>query len=273
MRAQEFISESKTASAGEVWNYVKQLHPADQQGGGFLERLIRQYSKYQLQSVPVTDLIIYDQESDDPDEEPEQDPYGRVQVVDPEYAGEVSIHNIDRNPIVIDANGHILDGNHRAWAAAELLGRDTIRAWVPVEQIAENSSTQPIAGITVYHGNQGGIHQELITPMWWTQDKDTAVYYATQGGADGWVYQATLDCKNPYIITARDEPNDMLQKYNSLVQQGYDSIYDPRRGNWIPFYAQDIRLTGKEYCDGDEQELTEIERALAPILMQSTANP
>jgi len=143
MRAKEFITESQTASADVVWNYVKRIHPAEQQGGGFLEQLIRQYPRYRLQTVPVSSLIIHDQESDDPDQEPEEDPYGRVQVVDPEYAGEISVHNLDRNPIVIDAQGHILDGNHRAWAAAELLGRDTIRAWVPVEQIAEIGNTRP----------------------------------------------------------------------------------------------------------------------------------
>ena len=138
MRALEFITESKTASAEAVWNYVKKIHPADQQGGGFLEQLIKQYSNYKLQYVPLASLIIHDQESDDPDEEPDEDPYGRVQIVDPEYAGEVSVHNLDRNPIVIDSDGHILDGNHRAWAAAELLGRDTIQAWVPVESITES---------------------------------------------------------------------------------------------------------------------------------------
>jgi len=130
MRAQEFAP----TSADQVWNYVKQIHPADQQGSGFLERLIKQYPEYQLQSVPLSSLVIHDQESDDPDYEPPTDPYGRVQDVDPEYAGEISIHNLDRNPIVIDREGYIIDGNHRAWAAAELLGRDTIQAWVPVEQ-------------------------------------------------------------------------------------------------------------------------------------------
>jgi hypothetical protein len=138
MRAQEFTP----TSADQVWNYVKRIHPADQQGGGFLERLIRQYPEYQLQSVPLSSLVIHDQESDDPDYEPPADPYGRVQDVDPEYAGEISLHNIDRNPIVVDATGHILDGNHRAWAAAELLGRDTIQAWVPVEQLTEIGNTR-----------------------------------------------------------------------------------------------------------------------------------
>ncbi len=138
MRAQEFTP----TSADQVWNYVKQIHPADQQGGGFLERLIKQYPEYQLQLVPLSSLVIHDQESDDPDYEPPADPYGRVQDVDPEYAGEISLHNIDRNPIVVDATGHILDGNHRAWAAAELLGRDTIQAWVPVEQLTEIGNTR-----------------------------------------------------------------------------------------------------------------------------------
>jgi GNAT superfamily N-acetyltransferase len=135
MRAQEFAP----TSADQVWNYVKQIHPADQQGSGFLERLIRQYPEYQLQSVPLSSLVIHDQESDDPDYEPPEDPYGRVQDVDPEYAGEISVHNVDRKPIVIDREGFIIDGNHRAWAAAELLGRDTIQAWVPVKSVTEEA--------------------------------------------------------------------------------------------------------------------------------------
>jgi len=112
-------------------------------------------------------------------------------------------------------------------------------------------------GVTAYHGNQGGIHKELITPMWWTEDRDTAVYYATQYGGDGYVYTATLSCKNPYVITDKDETNTMVEKYKALAQQGYDSIYDPRGHDWIPFYNKDIRITDKEYLDGEEQGVAE----------------
>jgi hypothetical protein len=35
---------------------------------------------------------------------------------------------------VVDAEGWIIDGNHRAWAAAELLNRHDIKAWVPAKQ-------------------------------------------------------------------------------------------------------------------------------------------
>jgi len=133
--------------------------------------------------------------------------------------------------------------------------QDVERATAVAKQMQLNE--QAVAPVTVYHGNQGGIHRELITPMWWTEDRDTAEYYATQGGADGYVYSATLTCKNPYVIVkGKDEPNDMLQKYASLIEQGYDSIHDPRLGDWIPFHARDIHVTGREDVDGDE-EITE----------------
>jgi hypothetical protein len=135
--------------------------------------------------------------------------------------------------------------------------QDVERATSVAKQMQLREET--VAPVTVYHGNQGGIHRELITPMWWTEDRDTAEYYATQGGADGYVYSATLTCKNPYVIVkGKDEPNDMLQKYASLIEQGYDSIHDPRLGDWIPFHARDIHVTGREDVDGDEQELNEL---------------
>jgi GNAT superfamily N-acetyltransferase len=60
-----------------------------------------------------------------------------VQAIDPDHAGEYSANFVDRKPIVVDADGWIIDGNHRAWAAAELLNRPTIRAWVPASQLNE----------------------------------------------------------------------------------------------------------------------------------------
>ena len=134
MRLIEFITESVTGR--DVLSYIQQTHhePLTAQ----LSRAVLQQPKWELRSVPLQDLHIPDQGyDDDPEYEPAADPYNRVQDVDPEYAGEISIHNVDRKPIVVDREGYIIDGNHRAWAAAELLGRDTIQAWVPVEQLSE----------------------------------------------------------------------------------------------------------------------------------------
>jgi len=138
MKAREFVVESvKTASAEQVWNYVDGIHPDDQKGGGFLKGLIMRNPQYELKRVPLSSIHIPDQEYDDEEQEPEQDPYNRVQTVDPEHAGEYSANFVDHRPIVIDSQGWIIDGNHRAWAASELLNRSDIMAWVPVAQLNE----------------------------------------------------------------------------------------------------------------------------------------
>ena len=114
--------------------------------------------------------------------------------------------------------------------------------------VVQNINEDAVTTSVVYHGNQGGLHRELITPMWWTEDREAAVHYATQGGADGWVYSARLSCKNPYIVKHTDETNTVLGQWKQLEQQGYDSIYDKKVGDWIPFYTKDIHLVGeREY--------------------------
>jgi hypothetical protein len=129
MRAQEFVT--KSADAKQVLDYIHSTHhePLTQE----LQQAILKYPTWKLQSVPLSSLHIPDQEYDDEEQEPEEDPYNRVQVVDPEHASEYSANFIDSRPIVVDAEGWIIDGNHRAWAAAELMNRDTIKAWVPAK--------------------------------------------------------------------------------------------------------------------------------------------
>jgi hypothetical protein len=130
VRAREFL-QGQTASAAEVLNYVKSIHQQDDDMRR-LQQMIGRYPQWELRTMPLSQLHIPDAYYPD-DPEPDLDPYGRVMAVDYDYAGEVSAHNVDRLPIVIDPQDWIIDGNHRAWAAAELLGRDSIRAWVAVK--------------------------------------------------------------------------------------------------------------------------------------------
>ena len=118
-----------SADAKDIVKYINSIHP--EALTKHIEDVVLSYPKWKLETVNLHDLHIPDQDYDDPDQEPEEDPYNRVMVVDPSHAEEVSSHYIDKRPIVIDHRGFILDGNHRAWAAAELYGKDTIRAWVP----------------------------------------------------------------------------------------------------------------------------------------------
>ena len=137
MRALEFIKENKQATAQRVLSYINQTHHEPLTAK--LATAVRAHPKWELTQVPLRNLYIPDQDYEDTEQEPPRDPYDRVMAVDPDHANEYSTQIIDRRPIVIDDQGYIIDGNHRAWAAAELLNRDRIQAWVPVKKdMAEN---------------------------------------------------------------------------------------------------------------------------------------
>ena len=123
------------ADGQQVLDYIHGTHhePLTKQ----LQQAVLSYPRWELRAVPLNSLHIPDQEYDDEEQEPEADPYNRVQAIDPDHAGEYSANFVDRRPIVVDADGWIIDGNHRAWAAAELLNRSTIQAWVPASQLNE----------------------------------------------------------------------------------------------------------------------------------------
>jgi GNAT superfamily N-acetyltransferase len=132
MRAQEFVRENKQATAQQVLSYIDQTHHEK-----LIPKLIDAVSshpRWELRQVPLQNLYIPDQDYEDPEQEPPRDPYDRVMAVDPDHANEYSTQVVDKRPIVIDDQGYIIDGNHRAWAAAELMNRDSIAAWVPVKQ-------------------------------------------------------------------------------------------------------------------------------------------
>lgn len=142
MRAQEFTP--RMATGQQVLDYVNKTHHEPLVAN--LEQAVLRHPRWQLTTVSLSDLNIPDQAyDDDEDYEPPEDPYGRVMDVDSEHAGEYSANVVDQLPIVVDHQGFIIDGNHRAWAAAELLNRDSIRAWVPAE-VKENFADGKVRG-------------------------------------------------------------------------------------------------------------------------------
>ena len=144
MRASEFESTEQYRSGKQILDYVHKTHYEPLTVN--LQNAVLSHPKWVLTNVPLSNLNIPDQSyDDDPDYEPPEDPYGRVMDVDAEHAGEYSANFVDKRPIVVDANGFIIDGNHRAWAAAELLNRDTIRAWIPAT-VAENFADGRVKG-------------------------------------------------------------------------------------------------------------------------------
>jgi hypothetical protein len=78
-----------------------------------------------LREVPLGNLKtseFYDQD----------DPYRRVIDLDWDHIDDITTQDIMRKPVVADANGWLLDGNHR-FTAARAKGLGSIRALVPYQ--------------------------------------------------------------------------------------------------------------------------------------------
>lgn len=119
MRAEEL----KTVTADDVLAYVNSIH--DNFG---IPDTILVHPRWRKTRVPLNKLHIPDPESG----EDLDDPYNRVQMIDMYHVADITRQDIERHPIVVDSDGHIIDGNHRA-LAARLSGLFDIPAYVPVK--------------------------------------------------------------------------------------------------------------------------------------------
>lgn len=117
------FDEFKTVPADDVLAYVRSIHHGFQ-----IPKTILAHPRWRKTRMPLNQLHIPDPESG----EDLDDPYNRVQMIDMNHAADITRHDIERRPIVVDNNGHIIDGNHRALAAI-LSGLFDIPAYIPVK--------------------------------------------------------------------------------------------------------------------------------------------
>ena len=120
MRLREF--EQPGTDAEHVLAYVNSIHHNFD-----IPDIILAHPYWRKTRVPLNKLHIPDEEGEDL-----EDPYNRVQMIDYEQVRSVTKDYIERHPIVVDSNGHIIDGNHRA-IAAKLGGMFDVPAYVPVK--------------------------------------------------------------------------------------------------------------------------------------------
>jgi hypothetical protein len=148
MRANEFtkptVTESNHMDADQVLQYVKKTHAPEPFN---IEYSITDHPAWELKNISLSQLNL------DPDGE-QQDPYNRTNWVDYDVVRDLMpkiAQVLKSKPIVVDSNGWIIDGNHRAMAAAEA-GLTSVPALVPAQQdMAENKA----AGINKMFNNLG----------------------------------------------------------------------------------------------------------------------
>ena len=242
MRAQDFVTENKQATANQVLAYINRTHhePLTPK----LELAVKKHPQWQLQQVPLQNLNIPDEEYDDVEQEPESDPYGRVMAVEPGHAGEVSQHLIDKKPIVIDADRYIIDGNHRAWAAMNLLNREYIQAWVPVKQLAELNYPDEL--------NVSDALQQYFTRRG---------YQVAGEGRDQIAFESPRGTVVKVLGIGEQEREDIVKRYVKFFLQHQRNPYYPRIYNTGNFTVGDETyfVYEMEYLNyiADEEEVLE----------------
>jgi len=121
MRTTEFIIESYLNT--DVLKYVKKNH---HNWSDHLDYSVLDHDVWKMDRIPMSMVKVKDYEDDN-------DPYNRIQDFDDDTIERISKEEILARPIVIDHNGVIIDGNHRAFKAKQL-GMQQIPAYYPVKE-------------------------------------------------------------------------------------------------------------------------------------------
>lgn len=119
MRADEL----KTIPAEDVLAYVQSQHR-----GFNLPKSILNHTKWRRTRVPINRLNLPELNG----EEHLEDPYNRVQMIDMDQVEGITRQYIESHPIVVDTQGFVIDGNHRA-TSAKLRGMFDIPAFIPTK--------------------------------------------------------------------------------------------------------------------------------------------
>lgn len=113
--------EGKLYTSRQVLKYVQGIH-----NEYHMPKPILKHKAWVLRNVPVAQLKT-------PEFVHQDDPYRRVIDIDWDHVDEIHLQDIKNKPIVADADGWVLDGNHRA-TAARAKGLTTIPALVPYDK-------------------------------------------------------------------------------------------------------------------------------------------
>jgi hypothetical protein len=117
--------DSNTIDADQVLHYVKKTHAPEPFN---IEYSITDHPAWELKNIPLSELNL------DPNGEV-SDPYNRTNWVDYDVVRDLMpkiVQILKSKPIVVDTEGWIIDGNHRAMAAAEA-GLTSVLALVPAD--------------------------------------------------------------------------------------------------------------------------------------------
>jgi hypothetical protein len=206
------VDEGVTSAmdAEQVLQYVKKTHGADKFN---IEYSITDHPEWQLVKMPLSQLNL------DPDGE-QQDPYNRTNWVDYDVVRDLMpkiVQVLESKPIVVDSQGWIIDGNHRAMAAVEA-GLTSVPALVPVQQdMSEGLNFDEIYGkylkVTDNSGDPGKPGFSLVTPL----------------NGESWNWRERPEFKDLVKQKLNDPGFLGDHKYQQIIDAMSDKQFDPTK--------------------------------------------
>jgi 5'-nucleotidase len=113
--------EGELYTSRQVLKYIQGIHDEYH-----MPKPILAHKTWVLRNIPVSDLKT-------PEYAHQDDPYRRVIDIDWDHVQDIHMQDIKNRPIVADAAGWVLDGNHRV-TAARARGLETVPALVPYDK-------------------------------------------------------------------------------------------------------------------------------------------
>jgi 5'-nucleotidase len=113
--------EGALYTSRQVLKYIQGIHDEYH-----MPKPILAHKTWIIRNIPVADLKT-------PEYVHQDDPYRRVIDIDWDHVREIHLQDIKNKPIVADADGWVLDGNHRV-TAARARGLDTVPALIPYDK-------------------------------------------------------------------------------------------------------------------------------------------
>lgn len=131
MRFTELIKEAVTSTKNKIFSNEAVLDYVRGMDSDFSvdKHVILTHPTWALRQVPIDHLQM-------PTAGNKIGPYHKRSKINHDYVKSISADGLAKKPIVIDSEGYIIDGNHRAMAA-QMNELTTIPAYAPVEALDE----------------------------------------------------------------------------------------------------------------------------------------
>jgi len=208
MKTRDIITE-RTYLNTEVLKYVKKRH---KEWHPDLDYIVMDHEYWDLDRIPLSMVKVVD------DDISSDDPYNRIIDINPDHVDDIYKQDIESKPIVIDHDGVVIDGNHRA-VKAKKLGLTHIPAYYPIKDDINEDSPDTPAGSQSEDLNLGKLYLcRCLKRLGLDKFKKVYALGSWYGSIAQYILDTNIDAKSIVLIDI-DPKNTAYVEQNRLNER------------------------------------------------------